>query len=269
MTSHPYGYAGEWLTIEQCEQKLTIRNLNFEFWRRVKAMMQEAARQGMGLGIGGGWRIQPANRPGHASPGNSNHEGFPADGRSGGAVAADMVTPNALPWMEVNCSRFGLRTFTHVNNEPWHVQPKEIPASRNWRTNPWVLQAWPLDVPPANQTLAALGIIPEQNKYGLYPYQSWRDKPGVLTGMGENDLRPNPNTGYILYAQAVLRYKMGYTSFSIDGMWGQVSSLYLAARIIDWNRFTGDNLYHNNGNLGLDQWRFVDGWAKDWQNLIP
>jgi len=46
--------------------------------------------------------------------------------------------------MEANAKRFGLRTFKYVNNEPWHIQPIEIPASRNWRTQPWDLVRFPL-----------------------------------------------------------------------------------------------------------------------------
>jgi len=147
----PYGYAGSpqgmgtQLTIAQYEQQRTIRQLNFEFWRRTRALMEYAASVGVPLGVGTGWRIQPANGgPGFAAPGNSNHEGFPADGTSGGAVAADMVPSTSWGWMQGQVARFGLRTFQFVNNEPWHIQPAEIPASRNYRRVPWVLAAWPL-----------------------------------------------------------------------------------------------------------------------------
>ena len=54
--------------------------------------MQFALTQGVHLGVGTGWRIQPnPPPPGFAAPGNSNHEGFPADGVTGGAVAIDTV----------------------------------------------------------------------------------------------------------------------------------------------------------------------------------
>lgn len=147
----PYGYAGSpqgmgtQFTIAQYEQQRTIRQLNFEFWRRTKAIMEFAASQGVPLGVGTGWRIQPSNPgPGFAQPGNSNHEGFPADGTSGGAVAADMVPSTSWGWMQSKLPLFGLRSFQFVNNEPWHIQPLEIPASRNFRKAPWVLQVWPL-----------------------------------------------------------------------------------------------------------------------------
>lgn len=152
----PFGYAGSpqgmgtQFTIAQYEQQRTIRQLNFEFWRRTKALMEFAATQGVPLGVGTGWRIQPGSKPGFASPGNSNHEGFPADGVSGGAVAAGMVPSTSWGWMQGQVGRFGLRTFQFVNNEPWHIQPSDIPASRNYRRAPWVLNVWPLpfDPPP-------------------------------------------------------------------------------------------------------------------------
>lgn len=157
MTTYPFGYAGSpqgmgtQLTIAQYETMTTIRKLNFEFWRRTRAIMESAATQGVPLGVGTGWRIQPSNPgPGFAQPGNSNHEGFPADGVSGGAVAADMVPSTSWGWMQSKLPLFGLRSFQFVNNEPWHIQPLEIPASRNFRKAPWVLQVWPLpgDQPP-------------------------------------------------------------------------------------------------------------------------
>jgi hypothetical protein len=277
--TYPYGYArppgggaqgmGTMFTMAQCEQQYTIRQGNFEFWRRTRSMMQGAHVAGVPLGVGAMWRVQPTNGgPGFASPGNSNHEGFPADGRSGGAVAADMVPDFSWPWMEANCAAYGLRTFKHVNGEPWHIQPTEIPAGRNKRREPWVLQAWNVPNPGVPSGADVFGIFPEQNKYGLYPYQSWRDKPGVLVGMRDSDLRPNPNTGHIWYAQAVVKHKMGQPAMKIDGMWGNVSGLYFAAKIGDWNAFTGDRIPVQTG-IGYDQWRLIDAYAKDFQNLIP
>lgn len=273
MTTFPYGYAGTpqgmgtQFTIAQYEQQTTIRQLNFEFWRRVKALMEYAAANGVPLGVGTGWRIQPSNGgPGFASPGNSNHEGFPADGHSGGAVAADMVPNTSWNWMQGQLYRFGLKSFANVNGEPWHIQPAEIPNSRNYRREPWVLQPWPIVT--STKSLSDFGINPTANQWGLYPFQSWRDKPGVLVGMGEGDLRPTPNSGYIWYAQSIVRYKMGQPAMQIDGFWGQVSGLYFAAKIGDWNHFTGDHIPIQTG-IGYDQWRLIDAYAKDFQNLAP
>ena len=54
-----------------------------------------------------------------APPGSSMHEL---------GLAADMAGDFA--WLGKNVGRFGLMTFADVNNEPWHVQPVELPRGR-------------------------------------------------------------------------------------------------------------------------------------------
>ena len=54
-----------------------------------------------------------------APPGRSMHEI---------GLAADMT--GDMGWIVANASKFGLRHFKDVNNEPWHVQPAELPESR-------------------------------------------------------------------------------------------------------------------------------------------
>ena len=62
----------------------------------------------------------------------SRHKGAPAapPGRSMHelGLAADLVGDFA--WLGHNVGRFGLMTFADVNNEPWHVQPVELPKGR-------------------------------------------------------------------------------------------------------------------------------------------
>lgn len=54
-----------------------------------------------------------------APPGLSMHEiGLAAD------LSGD------LGWVQANAHKYGLKTFADVNNEPWHVQPAELPNSR-------------------------------------------------------------------------------------------------------------------------------------------
>ena len=147
--TYPYGYnkdgagvagMGTMLTIPQLELKRTVYLLHPEVWRRYKALMMYALTQGVYLGVGTGWRVQPAIvKPGFAPPGNSNHEGFPADGVTGGAIAIDTVCAPSWNWMEQNLKRYGLKSFRNINDEPWHVQPYECPNSRSWRTLPWKL----------------------------------------------------------------------------------------------------------------------------------
>jgi hypothetical protein len=67
---------------------------------------------------GKNWKKNPGVAPA-APPGRSMHEV---------GLAADLV--GDMGWLEQNASRFGLKTFGDVNNEPWHVQPSELPNSR-------------------------------------------------------------------------------------------------------------------------------------------
>lgn len=151
MPTFPYGYTGspqgmgQLLTWDELMTKATVNRLHPEFLRRVRRMCEYAARDGVPLGIGTGWRVQPVGKSGFASPGNSNHEGFGPNNID--AVAADMVPSSSWDWMQDNAVSFGLRTFENVNGEPWHVQPIDIPASRNWRTTPWVLEVIVLPPP--------------------------------------------------------------------------------------------------------------------------
>lgn len=54
-----------------------------------------------------------------APPGMSMHEI---------GLAADLT--GDLAWVQQNAHKYGLKTFADVNNEPWHVQPAELPNSR-------------------------------------------------------------------------------------------------------------------------------------------
>lgn len=274
MTTFPYGYSGSpqgmgsQLTLAQYETLTTVRKLNFEFWRRTKALMVYAASVGVPLGVGTGWRVQPTNGgPGFASPGNSNHEGFPADGTSGGAVAADMVPSTSWGWMQGQVARFGLRTFQYVNNEPWHIQPAEIPASRNWRRTPWVLQAYPLPGdPPAG------GYNPWLHLYGDFPT---RVKPDLhwLDGYAAH-VEYQPYCAYfnhVMVFEAGQKIKLPYEVFTGDeydnpntpvGEQGSINALRMA------NGFFNPN--HTNKALdfeayvavcGQASWQLVDGLA--------
>jgi hypothetical protein len=222
--SYPFGYKadgngvqgmGTLLTIEQMETKSTVAKLHPEFWRRYKALMQYALPLGYFLGVGTGWRVQPSPpKPGFASPGNSNHEGFPADGISGGAVAIDTVCANAWPFMEKHLPLYGLRSFIIPSttgykgqNEPWHIQPIEIPASRNWRTAPWTLPVFQLPnagSTPPKEVLATPSGSPSFKKGAT-------DNSTIIT--------PGAVGGRVTWLQTILRDE--YTiSLVPDGQFG-------------------------------------------------
>ena len=171
MRTYAFGYATPTsrITLEQLEPRLTWSRLHPELRRRLLAMFDEAQDNGRDVGIGGGWRSSTVQertfrqrydvvterpwdvtwngqrwrkKPGvapAAPPGRSYHEETTADGF---ALAADLI--GDLDWVQDHSGEFGLRTFARVNNEPWHVQPVELPTSRNryageplevWRSN--------------------------------------------------------------------------------------------------------------------------------------
>lgn len=57
-------------------------------------------------------------------------------------LAADMT--GDFDWVRDNVARFSLQTFEKVNNEPWHVQPTELPRGRSaYQKQPaWGLPPW-------------------------------------------------------------------------------------------------------------------------------
>ena len=57
-----------------------------------------------------------------APPGMSMHEI---------GLAVDFAPSTEFDWVKEHAKDFGLRSFYDVNNEPWHVQPAELPGSRS------------------------------------------------------------------------------------------------------------------------------------------
>lgn len=156
---YPWGYAGARLTLEQIAAKPGVKMMDPEFRRRTFAMMEAAKKAGVSVGIGGAgrsserqralflerhqqvtvggccrfegkrWKLKP--HCAHAAPpGLSYHEPTTPDGK---VLAADMI--GNLKWMAGHVADFGLREFSKVNSEPWHIQPAEIPNGRS-RYNP-------------------------------------------------------------------------------------------------------------------------------------
>jgi hypothetical protein len=181
---YPYGYQrppgggpqgmGTMLTWAEMMTKITLQNTHPEVRRRFKALIEAAAKEGVPLGIGTAWRVQPdPPPPGFAKPGNSWHESCPTKPTSATALAIDTVPDVSWPWMEKNCGRFGFRTFKYVNNEPWHIQPSEIPAARSYATKLPPLKTWPLPsdqqpLPPFpsgdDVAIRIFGSMPDPNK---------------------------------------------------------------------------------------------------------
>ena len=155
---YPYAYArdsngvmgmGTMLTLPEYETKTTVENLHPEVWRRFRALMEFGYSQGIPVGVGTGWRVQPDPPPaGFAQPGNSWHESVPVNPASATALAIDTVPNISWDWMFANAGAYGLRSFRYVNNESWHFQAAEISTSRRHATTMPALVHWELPGQP-------------------------------------------------------------------------------------------------------------------------
>lgn len=173
-----YGYSNQMISPAEMQGKKTWQLLHPEMRRRATALFTAAEQAHVPLGVGTGWRIQPpaGTRKGFAAPGNSYHESFPAGSNQPNALAIDTVPASSWNWMEGNLARFGLRSFRAVNNEPWHIQPAEIPAGRNRATTvPKQLRV------AAIGGMAALGVPVGPDPFiPKPPLQQGSSGPGVM-----------------------------------------------------------------------------------------
>lgn len=140
----PHGYGGERISLAALKSTPSFQKINPKFRERLLRMM----RVNPNVGIGGGYRspesqeqlfrsrYQPTSEKTDifwngtywkhvsgapaAPPGKSMHEI---------GLAVDMV--GDIEWMNANAGKFGLKHFGGVNNEPWHVQPSDLPNSRS------------------------------------------------------------------------------------------------------------------------------------------
>lgn len=139
----PYGYGGKKVSLSELKNKSDFQSLHPRFKGRLLEMM----RVNPEIGVGGGSRASSSQETmfksryrrtdeetkiywdgsywehvsgaAAAPPGRSMHEI---------GLAADLV--GDLDWMNANADKFGLKHFAGVNNEPWHVQPSDLPNSR-------------------------------------------------------------------------------------------------------------------------------------------
>lgn len=142
----PFGYPGDKrITLNELKSKSTFNKLHPTMQERLLQMMRANPNVGIGQGIRStaeqetmfyerykqvkeseGYDVQwngtywkHVSGPAAAPPGRSMHEI---------GLAADLV--GDLNWANANASKFGLKHFANVNNEPWHFQPAELPNSR-------------------------------------------------------------------------------------------------------------------------------------------
>lgn len=249
MVTYPVGYNGRRMTLAELKTWDRFRFVDPEMQRRLIALMDAGRAAGHDLGIGGGFRYRNEQEAlfkqrhvravsgccfyggtfwkkkdgvAHAAPpGRSFHE---ATTPAGSCLAVDMVGWQD-GWMGRNLARFGLREFSTVNREPWHVQPVEVPNSRSqYRPVQHALKPFPL---PGVGT-----------PYGVWPTVT---KPTVKAG-AKGDV--------VVYLQRVLAEKAGQ-HVSTDGIFGPGTETGVR-NLQAWCRLTVD------GVVGAKTWAVVD-----------
>lgn len=139
------GYNSKTVQTSDLEKNPSFSKLNPKFKERLLSMIAENPNVGIGQGYrssidqrtmflsrytktkedtgvfwnGSFWK-KKSGVADAAPPGLSMHEI---------GLAADLT--GDLAWVQANAERFGLKTFAGINNEPWHVQPAELPNGRS------------------------------------------------------------------------------------------------------------------------------------------
>lgn len=138
----PYGYGGKRKSLTEVKRHSDFTKMHPTMQQRLLSMFRENPNVGIGDSHRDpaeqermfrdryrpdpngevswqGQRWKRVKGAAAAPPGRSMHEI---------GLASDLV--GDLDWMNKNAHRFGLKHFAGVNNEPWHVQPVELPNSR-------------------------------------------------------------------------------------------------------------------------------------------
>lgn len=185
-----YGYSDQRLTLENIAAKTRMQATHPELVRRIFGLMIMCAAANVDYGIGSTVRFHaeqeteffrrhttvnngrssrwyqgikyfllPGMAP-YAPPGSSNHEEHTTPE---GCIAADMIPPASLTFANQHAADFGLKHFTNVNSEPWHVQPAEWPNSRRavdlLVTAGETLDHWPMPGTPQNEDDDMISLI--------------------------------------------------------------------------------------------------------------
>jgi len=125
-----------------------------------------------------------------APPGRSMHEI---------GLAADLT--GDLDWVVANAHKYGLRHFKDVNNEPWHVQPADLPGGRGEYER--------MGAPWGHGPTSAAPFDPNSN-FG----EMMGDSP--RTGLASPALSEGGTSGYASISERVAR-SIGGTAVQTDG----------------------------------------------------
>jgi putative peptidoglycan binding protein/D-alanyl-D-alanine carboxypeptidase-like protein len=118
------------------------------------------------------WRKAKATDATAAPPGRSMHEI---------GLAVDLAGDHA--WVVANSSRFALKHFAWVNDEPWHIQPFELPNSRRQYEKdgaPW--KATPTVAPPVTETVPVPSTQSETGRDASTPLEVLPGMRGPVVG---------------------------------------------------------------------------------------
>jgi Putative peptidoglycan binding domain/D-alanyl-D-alanine carboxypeptidase len=152
------------------------------------------------------WRKQNAGDATAAPPGRSMHEL---------GLAADLAGDHA--WVVANSSRFALKNFASVNDEPWHVQPVELPNSRadyEREGSPWATKADPAP-PPPNGGRRRVEVVPGMSGRVVGQLQKLLIRLGLI-----QDTAANRDRFYGPATVAVIRKFQAAHGLEVDGRVG-------------------------------------------------
>jgi peptidoglycan hydrolase-like protein with peptidoglycan-binding domain len=157
MTEYPT-YGKTRVTIDKIVASRTFQGMHPQMRERVRRLIEASGGR---VGLGQGLRDpkqqlqlflsrhvpDPAGRYSYDGQRWSRLPGVAAAAPPGASMheiglAADMT--GDMGWLRDNVAPFDLQTFEHVNDEPWHVQPSELPRGRSayvarptWGLPPW------------------------------------------------------------------------------------------------------------------------------------
>jgi len=204
MTKVPLGYSkpAKRVTLGEMANNPSFAKLNSKFRDRLLRMF--AANPNVGLGVGHRSETDQRTmfmsryRPvqGNEKPdlewegqGWKHTSGAPAapPGRSMHEIglAADLV--GDLDWVVKNAEKFGLKTFAANLNEPWHVQPAELPDSRyeyEKQGSPWGQPAGtsrgattvdPTTGKPTDGYVVGDRVVPSGRGGGMHGYETFNN----------------------------------------------------------------------------------------------
>lgn len=240
MTTYPYGYQADRVTIEQLRSKSTFARLTPEFRRRVEAII--VASNGA-LGIGTGYR-SPASQDAERARRLQTGQGAPmapsAKSWHCNGYAVDFV--GDLGWFGEHAAAFGILQ-ADWSGERWHGQPIEVPHARPAGASP-PLAAWdlpgstpvPQPHPPATPDFPPFD--PARCLFSLWPLAS---KPWAVIGTHHESVK---------YLQGVLACR-GQHITAFDGVYGPQTQ----RAVVNLQRFFG---LATDGKVGPQTWAVVD-----------